>query len=182
MARKESVTRNMILETAFTLTREEGIENVTARKLAAKIGCSTQPIFRVYANMNELYEEIYQNAIDFFNAYYEHFKSEETTPFVHLGLAYIKFATEEKQLFKLLFLSGNRGDRSLYDLLNKQTGAVGKEINRAVAAGCKNPSGMFMKMWIFIHGSACMVLTGDYDLSYEETVSLLKETYNSLAA
>ena len=39
----------------FALARAEGIENVTARKLAAQIGCSTQPIFRVYANMGELY-------------------------------------------------------------------------------------------------------------------------------
>ena len=52
MARKESVTKNMILETAVQLAKEEGIENVTARKLANKIGCSTQPIFRVYANLS----------------------------------------------------------------------------------------------------------------------------------
>lgn len=66
MARKESVTKNMILETAVQLAKEEGIENVTARKLANKIGCSTQPIFRVYANMTELYTEVYQKAIDLF--------------------------------------------------------------------------------------------------------------------
>ena len=70
MARKESVTKNMILETAVQLAKEEGIENVTARKLANKIGCSTQPIFRVYANMTELYTEVYQKAIDLFADYY----------------------------------------------------------------------------------------------------------------
>ena len=73
MARKESVTKDMILETALTLAKEEGIENVTARKLAAKIGCSTQPIFRAYANMGELYGEINQKAIDVFSDYYENF-------------------------------------------------------------------------------------------------------------
>ena len=35
-------------------------------------------------------------------------------------------------------------------------------------------SGLFMKMWIFIHGCACMVLTGDYDLTKEETLDLLR--------
>ena len=64
MARKELITKNKISETAFALARAEGIENVTARKLAAQIGCSTQPIFRVYANMGELYSEIYQRAIE----------------------------------------------------------------------------------------------------------------------
>ena len=179
MARKESVTKNMILETAVQLVKEEGIENVTARKLANKIGCSTQPIFRVYANMTELYTEVYQKAIDLFADYYEKFESEVQTPFIHLGLAYIDFAKEERKLFQLLFLSDNRGDRSLYELLNGSTGAVAKEINKAAANGCSNPSGLFMKMWIFIHGCACMVLTGDYDLTKEETLDLLEDIYKS---
>ena len=179
MARKESETKNMILETAVQLAKEEGIENVTARKLANKIGCSTQPIFRVYANMTELYTEVYQKAIDLFADYYEKFESEVQTPFIHLGLAYIDFAKEERKLFQLLFLSDNRGDRSLYELLNGSTGAVAKEINKAAANGCSNPSGLFMKMWIFIHGCACMVLTGDYDLTKEETLDLLEDIYKS---
>ena len=54
MARKEMITIDRILDTAFAMTREEGFANVTARKVAAKAGCSTQPIFRVYKNMEEL--------------------------------------------------------------------------------------------------------------------------------
>lgn len=173
------ITKDKILETAFELARVDGIESVTARKLAAQIGCSTQPIFRVYANMNELYTEIYERAIDSFGDYYENFKSDVNIPFIHLGLAYINYAKEERRLFQLLFQSDNRGERSLYELLNGKTGAVSKEINRAVAAGCQNPSGLFMKMWIFIHGCACMVLTGDYDLTEEETVELLNDLYKS---
>jgi len=55
MARKETITIQMILDTAFAMTREEGFANVTARKVATKAGCSTQPIFRLYKNMEELY-------------------------------------------------------------------------------------------------------------------------------
>lgn len=177
MARKESITKDMILDTAFAMAGKEGIENVTARKLAAQIGCSTQPIFRVYTNMNELYAEIYQKAIDAFGDYYENYKSDVDTPFVHLGLAYINYAKEESKFFHLLFQSEHRGDRGLFELLNGKSGAVSKEINKATAAGCQNPSGLFMKMWIFIHGCACMVLTGDYDLTEEETIELLNDIY-----
>ena len=45
--------------------------------------------------------------------------------------------------------------------------------------GCSDPGSMFMKMWIFIHGAACMTLSGDYDLTDEETMSLLEKAYNS---
>ena len=178
MARKESITRDMILEMAFELARDNGIESVTARNVAARIGCSTQPIFRIYANMEQLREEIFQRAIDTFGDYYENFKSEKDTPFIKLGLAYINFVKEEKELFKLLFLSENRGNRSLYELLNGKKGIVSSEINRAVEEGSQNPSGLFMKMWIFIHGCACMVLTVDYDLTEEETIELLEDIYN----
>ena len=179
MARKESVTKKMIIDTAFELVKEEGIQNVTARKLAGKIGCSTQPIFRVYSNMNELIEEIYLRSIDTFANYYENYESEIDIPFIHLGLAYINFAREHKELFKLLFTSDIRGDRSLYELLNGKTGALTNEINKAAENGCENPSGVFMKMWIFIHGCACMVLTGDFDLTGEETAELLADLYKS---
>lgn len=179
MARKELITKDIILETAFTLAKAEGIENVTARKLAAQIGCSTQPIFRVYTNMSELYTEIYQRAIEAFGNYYENYRSDVDTPFIHLGLAYINYAKEERRLFQLLFQSEYRGERGLFELLNGKSGAVSREINKAAATGCQNPSGLFMKMWIFIHGCACMVLTGDYDLTEEETIELLKDIYKS---
>lgn len=177
MARKEQITKDKILEAAFDLAREEGIENVTARKLATRIGCSTQPIFRVYSNMNELYAEIYEKATDAFTDYYENYKSEIDTPFVHLGLAYIDYAREQNKLFAMLFQSDIRGDKSLYELLNGRNGAVTKEINKAASNGCANPSELFMKMWIFIYGCACMVLTGDYDLTQEETIDILKDIY-----
>ncbi len=179
MARKATITKDDILNAAFEMVREEGISQVSARTLAAKAGCSTQPIFRVYKNMEELVDELFIKAIDFFCAYYDGFPRKNDTPFVNLGLAYIRFAQEEQQLFRLLFLSENRHGKSLYDMLNGKNGAVVKEINNAKFYGCKNPSDMFMKMWIFIHGSACMSLTGDYDLQEEDTVKLLEECYGA---
>ena len=58
MARKEAVTEDEILNTAFVMTREAGEEALTARKVAARAGCSTQPIFRIYRNMEELTEKV----------------------------------------------------------------------------------------------------------------------------
>ena len=36
------------------MTRENGFEHVTARELAHRLGCSTQPIFHVFQNMEEV--------------------------------------------------------------------------------------------------------------------------------
>lgn len=179
MARKESITREDIINAAFSILQEEGIEQVTARKLAARAGCSTQPIFRVYKNMEELSEELFQKACTFFQEYYAQFARQTVTPFVHLGNIYVKFAAEHGRLFAFLFLSENRFGRSMYDLVNGPEGIVNHEIQSAKSQGCANASELFMKMWIFIHGIACMSLTGDYDLSEEETIQMLKDSYQA---
>lgn len=179
MARKATVTETMILDSAFALMREEGFEQVTARKLASKAGCSTQPIFRLYENMDQLIGDLYEKAVLYFERFYLEYPQEDETPFVHLGMAYIHFAAAEKNIFRLLFLSEHRGEKSMYELLNGNTGAVGKEIAKAKAEGVADPGDLFMKMWIFIHGAACMSLTGDFDLSDEETHTLLKNSYQA---
>lgn len=179
MARKETITKMDILNAAFEMASEEGFEHITARTLAAKAGCSTQPIFRIYKNMEEMGEELFEQVVAYFEAYYDSFPRKNDTPFVNLGLAYIRFAQDNPKLFQLLFASEKRHGKSLYDILNGSNGAVVKEINNAKFYGCKNPSALFMKMWIFIHGAACMSLTGDYDLKEDETIILLEESYQA---
>ncbi len=181
MARKETITIQTILDTAFEMTREDGFQTVTARKVAAKAGCSTQPIFRVYKNMEELWTAVYLKGVDYFHEYYQAFASEGTAPFANLGMAYISFARQEKHLFRLLFLTDNPAKKSMYELLNGKTGTVVTEINKAASMGCTNPSLLFMKMWIFIHGAACMSLSGDFDLSDSETLDLLERSYFDFA-
>lgn len=179
MARKESITQSDILQAAFDMAREEGYENVTARKLAARACCSTQPIFRVYHNMEELGRELYLMAACYFETYYEEFPKNNDMPFVDMGLAYIQFAKKDKHLFRLLFLSEKGFGKSQYDLLNGCKGNVIRELQLAKEFGCRSPKELFMKMWIFIHGAACMSLTGDYDLQKEETVKLLEDSFRS---
>ncbi len=179
MPRKETITRDYLVETAFTLAKQEGVENVTARKLAAKAGCSTQPIFRLYDNMEDLVSEVFSRACNFFEFYYDNATKGHEEPFVDLGLAYIKFASEEPHLFSMLFLSDKRYDKTMYEILNGSKGIVGEQMSKAKAAGCANSGDLFTKMWIFIHGAACMSITGDYDLPEAETVKLLIDTYKA---
>ena len=107
MARKESITRQMILDTAFEMAREEGLANITARHVAERANCSTQPIFRSFASMDELTDEVYQRAVAFFQNYYAVYPRLERMPFCNLGMAYLAFAREEKELFRMLFVPSN---------------------------------------------------------------------------
>ena len=86
-----------------------------------------------------------------------------------------------RHLFELLFVSDNQDGKhkkkSMYEILNGDAGNVVYEINLARVAGCPDPGDLFMKMWIFIHGAACMSLTGDYDLTDLQTMQLLEHSY-----
>lgn len=179
MARKETVTKAILLDAAFAMLDSEGIEQVTARKLAAKANCSTQPIFRIYTNMEELYVDLFSKSLEFFDKYVSEFPRTTVVPFVSLGQAYIGFAQKYPNVFKFIFLSKERYGKSLYDMINGENGFVTREIQAANSQGATNASELFMKMWIFIQGAACMSLTDDYDLQDNETVSMLKDAYQA---
>lgn len=178
MARKESITKQMIIDAAYNIARTEGMQGITARNVAEQANCSTQPIFRTFQNMEELMDGVYERAALAFQEFYRMYPRTEKLPFCNLGLAYIAFAKEEKELFRILFV-GEKKKKSFYEILNGNMENVRTEIQIATAQGCKNPSGLFMKLWIFIHGAACMTMTGDYDLSDEETKELLQNICRS---
>ena len=177
MARKEQISKQMILDGAFELVREQGIEMLTARKLATHIGCSTQPIFRVYSNMEELAKEVFVKAKAFYEEYCVNFAYENDFPFIDLGLCYITFAKEELNLFKLLFLAPHDEENTMYDLINgAEHGFVIKELRRIKNLDMNKAGDIFMKVFIFIHGMACMAICGELDLTKEEILPTLKET------
>ena len=182
MSRKATITQKEIVNAAFKITKKEGFEAITSRKLAAAAGCSTQPIFRIYENMDELRKDVYSKTAEFYSEYYADCRKSHDVPFVDLGLAYIGFAQKYPHLFKLLFVSGQSPDgKSMYDLVNGTDENVVKEINKAAAAGAANAQQLFMQMWIFIHGAGCMAVTGDYDLDEATSVNMLESAYKSFA-
>lgn len=180
MARKEQITKQVILEGAFDLLRTQGAEMVTARKLAAHIGCSTQPIFRVYENMDALNKELFEKARDFYEEFCANQVGESKVPFVDLGLFYIQFAKEEINLFKLLFLSTHDDENTMYDLINgKDQGFVIRELKRIPNLNMDKAGMIFMEIFIFIHGMACMSTNGEFDLSKDEVIELLTEVVSN---
>ena len=59
MPKKPTTTRDAMIEGAFQLIREKGHESLTARNLAAFLGCSTQPIMYQFPNLDMLRDLVY---------------------------------------------------------------------------------------------------------------------------
>ena len=112
MPKKPTTTREAMLEGALQLIKEKGHEFLTARNLAAFLGCSTQPIMYQFPNLDTLRDLTYQKADAFHSEYIL-----AGGDFLEIGMRYIRFAEEEPQLFRFLFQSGRFSGLSLEDLI-----------------------------------------------------------------
>ena len=97
-----------------------------------------------------------------------------------LGLCYISFAKDELNLFKLLFLSPHDNDNTMYDLVNgRENGFVIRQFRRMKNLDMNKAGDIFMKLFIFMHGMACMAICGEIDLTKEEILPTLQATVES---
>ena len=54
MPAKAKVTKEMIIDAAFEVAREEGAENINARTVSKKLGCSTQPVLYHFEKIEDV--------------------------------------------------------------------------------------------------------------------------------
>ena len=100
MPKKPTTTREEMIEGAFQLVRREGFSVLTVRRLAQELGCSTQPIMYQFPELEMLKDAVYERTDKFHTEYIL-----EDEDFLEIGLRYIRFASEESNLFRFLFQS-----------------------------------------------------------------------------
>lgn len=118
MPPKLKITKDMIINAGFCLIRDEGIAALNVRSLSARLNCSTQPVMHHFATVEMLIQAIYRYADAFHSEYLLSCDVETDNPMLAIGLRYIRFAMEEKHLFRFLFQSDQFTNNSISDLLN----------------------------------------------------------------
>lgn len=66
MPPKSKINKQDILTSSLEIIRKSGFEEVNARSIAKEMNCSTNPIFRVYKNMDELKEELIEEIYKYY--------------------------------------------------------------------------------------------------------------------
>ncbi|MDF2519901.1 MAG: hypothetical protein K0R84_529 [Clostridia bacterium] len=181
MPPKQKITKDMILEAAFQITKEKGFEGVNARSLAKVIGCSTQPIFSHYSNMADLKKEFCEYISSYYNEYVLS-RAKGENFFREIGLAYIAFAKNESNLFQLLFMSERTGVDMYSDMFGDENLEVAKVVSAKAGISLEAAKNLFRKIWIFVHGIAALTATKSARLSDAETEKLMGEAYNAFLA
>ena len=159
MPPKARVTREMIMDAGFAIAREQGVEQVNARTVSERLGCSTQPVMYHFKRIEDMKRAVYLRADEFHTAYITDVR--EGHLLLGIGLNYIRFAKEEKYLFRLLFQTNGFSGKSVAELINAP------ELEPVIAAmGGERSREALKLLFLFTHGYASMFANND--LNYDE--------------
>lgn len=172
------ITREEIVTAATELCRKYGDGVINARNVAKELGCSTQPIFSNFQNMEELRREVIGKADEIYHEYTEReINSGKYPVYKATGMAYIRFAKEEKELFKLLFMRDRSSEESNnFGLVNNLPEIVQN------STGLKDDaaSQFHLIMWIHVHGIATMIATDYLDLDWPLIEQMSSNVYQGM--
>ena len=178
MPPKVKVTKEEIIKTTVELVRANGQNAINARAIASSLNCSTQPIFSNFESMEELEQstilasyEIYLNFIK------NEVESGKYPKYKAFGMAYIRFAKEEKELFKLLFMR----DRSSEDTsLSPDFEESVQMIMQANNVSYETASLMHFELWSCVHGIGTMLATSFIPLDWDDISNVLSDIYQGI--
>ena len=105
------VSKDEIIDAAVEVLRDGGFSAVNARSVARKIGCSTQPIYFSFQSMDELKAALSERAIRMHTRRVrDSLRAHEgnDSRYSSYGMGFVRFAAEEKQLFRWLYLEGHQ--------------------------------------------------------------------------
>jgi len=102
---KSKFTKEQVIDAAFEIAETEGIDNITMRKIAERMGSSVAPIYVNFKDNDELIEAV----IERITGISQQLLIEENTgnPFYDMGKASLRFAMEYSVLFRDLVMKNN---------------------------------------------------------------------------
>lgn len=181
MSKNVTITKEMILASAFDIVREKGLEGISNRELAKKLNCSIRPIYYQFQNVEELYNELYVEIEKYFYKFLMDNMNDDMPKYKQVGINYIKFAKEEKEFFKILFMS--EVDLGLNNFIAKDMEDF-KELSKLIKISTnlndEDIESFHIKMWIFSHGLATLVASSTLNISDKQLKQLLSLEFQAL--
>lgn len=173
MARKKTITREQILVAAHQVISDKGFSHFTARNIATQMNCSTQPIYLEFKNMDDLKEALFhlmaeKTSEDFLN-------SATQAPYLpKLGLSFIMFAKNNRQLYQSLYLEEELGAKTMQLAFQECFNTLLAKEENAETLSEDSKKEKFMIFWIYVSGMASMVSQHILTYSNVELETMLK--------
>ena len=181
MPKKIRISKDRILEAAFEIVKNDGIEKLSNRELANKLNCSIRPIYYQFENVEEMQKELYKKIEKYFYKFLMDYMVDDIPKYKQIGINYIKFAKKEKKLFQTLFMSEFGLTPNAF--ISKE-GKDYKEIEKLIKISTNlkdnDIKDFHTKMWIFCHGIATLVANNTINLTDNQIEQLLSYEFQAL--
>ena len=183
MTRPAATTREAIIDAGVELVRELGHEQLNARALAKRLGCSTQPILYQFTSMDELRRAVYA-AIDVrHSAFLASDLADASGPLLQMGLNYVRFADREPALFRFLFQTDGLGERDVAALISSADVAPIVQQVAAESGLDRNAAlQVFLSIFVCAHGFASLLANNALDYDEQQVATVLTSTFTGTVA
>lgn len=182
MPPKAKFTRDEILDTALAITKELGIDAVTARELGNRLGSSARPIFTVFENMDEVKELVIVRAKELYGQYVEEGLTNQIA-FKGVGMAYIRFAMEQPRLFQLLFMKAVQDSKNvsmILPVIDDNYDRILQSVQEPYGLEREAAQKLYQHLWTYTHGIATMFATGLCSYTIEQIGDRLTDIFKGL--
>lgn len=167
MPPKARITKEMIVEEAFQIVRTEGAEKITARRISERLKCSTQPVLYYFAAVEEIRAAVYRRADNYHTRRLMSAEHGQEFSMLGIGMNYIRFAVEEKNLFRFLFQSNEFSGTSLLNLVqSEEMSPILQILQKDAGVTAEEAKEIFSMLFVFVHGYAS--LFANNEMEYEE--------------
>ena len=173
MPPKAKFTEEEIVEAAVNIAREKGIGAVTAREVGAALGVSSRPLFTYFSTVDELKRKVFEYTREMYrDVVREGLK--KPIPSLGVGQQYLRFAREEPQLYRLLFLTPPEGmTGSASEALHLSQELVRESIMRIYNMDAETADSFFRDLWLVAYSFTTLIVTGECPYSDGEISDLL---------
>jgi len=137
--------------------KSQGIDAVSARAIAAELGCSTAPIFRCFESMDALVEALMDRILAHFTRATE--APLDPDPLFAAGLGMVRFAAEQPHYYEALFLRPHAWTARLGPLRRQLAHRMGNHPRYAHLA-LADRFGLVGRSSILVHGLGVEVWFG----------------------
>ncbi len=176
MPPKIKITREMIIEAGFEQVRESGIESVNARTIAKRLQCSTQPVLYSFRTIEEIKLAVYEKTDVFHTEYLMNIRDDDVM--LGIGLNYIRFATNEPNLFRFLFQSGYAKGHSLLEMIDSEdVKPILGAMSQAMSASEEKTKEIFLTIAMFAHGYASIIANNSLEFDERTAARHLTNAY-----
>ncbi len=185
MARKVTISKEMILEAALKMLIRDGYASVNIKTIAAEIGCSTQPIAWHFENMEGLRRELALYAREYSRKKGASEYGSALDAFEQMGRAYIDMAINEPNLFRFLYLGESPLSRPYVpdDLLKSdESRSMAESIAAQTGLSAAQAVLCIRNTVIYSHGLATMIATGVFMADEDEVMAMIKYASESFVS